>query len=329
MSNLEPTPVAEPTPTPAPKRRFSLIWVILGALVLSIAAGSVAGYFAGKDRYARNHETQIFTADLDQFQLAESDFAAGNFSVALQRLDWIKKNEPDFPGEADLRQKVLAAMKATPTPMPTETPVPSPTLDAPRAEQLLAQAKQQFVDKQYPEMIRTLLTMKVEIPDYQPGRVDGLIWVALRYNGVHLIKDTNRLTEGMYYLSLAANYAPLDREAQNQVDFAWNFLFTYQNAYYYRAKDIEESLKYFEQAIAMRPYYSERLIPDYVDMLVQNADALVNQNACVAWWFYERALARLPDNEAALKGRDYAQSICDFGQPIAPDWAASETAPEG
>jgi tetratricopeptide (TPR) repeat protein len=325
MSNLDPIPVTEP----ARRRRFPLIWAILGALLLSIIAGSVAGYYVGKDRFAQNRQNTLFAFDMEQFQLAGSEVAAGKFSVAMQRLDAILKNEPDFPGAAELREKALAGMNATPTPLPTETPVPSPTPDAPRAEQLLAQARQQFVDRQYPEMIRTLLTIKVEIPDFQPERVDGLIWAALRYNGVHLIKETNRLTEGMYYLALAANYAPLDREAENQIAFARNFLFTYQNAYYYRNRDIEESLKYFEQAIALRPYYSDRLIPDYVDMLVQNADALVNQNACVAWWFYDRALAKLPDNGAALKGREYAQSICDYGQPLAPDWAAEEATPEG
>jgi tetratricopeptide (TPR) repeat protein len=325
MSTLEPTPVAEPKT--APKRRFPVFWVVIGALLLSILAGSVAGYFVGKDRFARNHEASVFAFDLEQFQLAGSDIAAGNYSVALQRLDAILKNEPDFPGAADLREKALVGMDATPTPLPTETPVPSPTLDAPRAEQLLAQAKQQFVDKLYPEMIKTLLTMKVEIPDYQPERIDGLIWVALRFNGVHLIKETNRLTEGMYYLDLASNYAPLDKEAANLMSFAQNFLATYQAAYYFKTKDIEKSLTYFEAAIALLPYYSDRLIPDYVDVLVQNGDSLVNQNACVAWWFYERALARLPDNEAALKGRDYAQSNCGEPQPVPPSWAEGEATP--
>ena len=114
-------------------------------------------------------------------------------------------------------------MNATPTPLPTSTPVPSPTPDAPLAEQLLAKAAQEFTDKKYPEMIGTLLKLKVEIPGYQPERVDGLLWVALRYNGVHLIKETNRLTEGMYYLDLAANYAPLDSEAEAQNRFATEF----------------------------------------------------------------------------------------------------------
>ncbi len=78
------------------------------------------------------------------------------------------------------------------------------------------QAQQQFTDKKYPDMITTLLQLKTHIPGYEPVRVDGLIWLGLRYNGVHLIQDTNRLTDGLYYLDLATNYAPLDKEASGK-----------------------------------------------------------------------------------------------------------------
>jgi hypothetical protein len=218
-----------------------------------------------------------------------------------------------------LKAQALAAMNATPTPFPTSTPVPSPTPDAPRAEQLLAAATQQFTDKKYYEMIGTLLTLKVEIPGYQPERVDGLLWVALRYHGVHLIKDTNRLTDGMYYLDLAANYAPLDSEAQAQIKFATDFLEIYQSAYYYENKDIEVSMAYFRQAWAIRPYYSDTLPRDYADIVVQNADALVNQNACAAWALYDEALAAVPDYQPAVYGRKYAVENCGFDQPIPED----------
>ncbi|OGO07420.1 MAG: hypothetical protein A3K46_01930 [Chloroflexi bacterium RBG_13_60_9] len=317
MSNQEPTPV--PGPVPARKRRINLIWVFLGALLLIVAAGSVAGYFAGQQLHAERQQSEILAFDLEQFQLAKTDIAAGQYRRAVERLESILKNEPDFTEAEDLKAQALAAMNATPTPFPTSTPVPSPTPDAPRAEQLLARAAQQFTDKNYFEMIGTLLTLKVEIPAYQPERVDGLLWVALRYNGVHLIKETNRLTEGMYYLDLAANYAPLDSEAQAQIKFATDFLAVYQSAYYYRNKDIEVSLGYFRQAVSIRPYYSDTLIADYADILVQNGDALVNENACGAWWYYDQALLQVPGYEPAVKGWDYAKENCDQSGPVPPE----------
>ncbi|MGB7538494.1 MAG: hypothetical protein WBM17_08135 [Anaerolineales bacterium] len=328
MSNQELTPVSEPVP--ARKRRISLAWVFLGALLLIIAAGSVAGYVAGQNVHAARLQADILTFDLEQFQLAKTDIGDGKYRRAVERLESILKNEPDFPGAEELKTQALAALNATPTPFPTSTPVPSPTPDAPRAEQLLAQATQQFTDKQYNEMIGTLLTLKVEIPGYQPERVDGLMWVALRYNGVHLIKDTNRLTEGMYYLDLAANYAPLDSEAEAQIKFATDFLALYQSAYYYRNKDIEKSWKLFEQVVGIRPYYSDTLIKDYADILVQNGDALVNDNACAAWWYYEQALARMPGYQPAIDGYNYAKENCGLGYSVAPDGygPAQEPAPE-
>jgi tetratricopeptide (TPR) repeat protein len=317
MTNQEPTPVSEPVP--ARKRRISLVWIFLGALILIVAAGSIAGYFSGQSVYAARQQADLLTFDLEQFQLAKTDIASGQYRRAVERLESILKNEPDFPGAEELKTQALAAMNATPTPFPTATPVPSPTPDAPRAEQLLAKAAQQFTDQQYAEMISTLLTLKVEIPGYRPERVDGLLWVALRYNGVHLIKDTNRLTEGMYYLDLAANYAPLDREAEEQINFATNFLALYQSAYYYRNKDIEKSWKLFDQVVGIRPYYSDTLIKDFADILVQNGDALVNDDACAAWWYYEQALARMPDYEPAVKGNDYAKGNCALGYSVAPE----------
>jgi tetratricopeptide (TPR) repeat protein len=328
MSNLEPTPVVEPTP--ARKRRVSLVWILLGVLILVVAAGSVAGYFAGAKLHAERQQQKIDAYNVDQLQLAATDIKDGNYKRAVERLESILKNDPNFPGAGQLREQALAAMNATPTPLPTATQVPSPTPDAPRAEQLLAEAKQEFIDKKYIDMITTLLKLKVEVPGYQPERVDGLLWVGLRYHGVHLIEETNHLTEGMYYLDLAANYAPLDKKAADQMEWARVFLAIYQSAYYYRNKDIEKSWHYFEQAVAMRPTYSDTLVGDYADILVQNGDQLVNQNACAAWWFYEQALTQVPNYEPAVKGRDYAIENCGEGAPAPPEGygPAPEPTPE-
>ncbi len=328
MSNLEPTPVSEPVP--ARKRRINLIWVFLGALLLVVLAGSIAGYYSGISLHIAQQQANLLTFDLEQFQLAKTDIAAGQYRRAVERLDAVLKNEPDFPGAVDLKTQALAAMNATPTPLPTSTPVPSPTPDAPRAEQMLAKAVQEFTDKKYADMIGTLLKLKVEIPGFQPERVDGLLWVGLRYNGVYLIKETNRLTEGMYYLDLAANYAPLDGDAEAQVRFATDFLALYQSAYYWRNKDIEKSWKLFDQVMNIRPYYSDTLIADYADILVQNGDGLVNEHPCEAWWFYEQALARLSTYDPAIKGYDNAKANCNQGISIPPEGygLGSEATPE-
>jgi hypothetical protein len=66
----------------------------------------------------------------------------------------------------------------------------------------------------------------------------------------------------------------------------------------------------------MRKYYSDNLVRDFVDILVQNGDALKYDNACAAWGYYERALAELPNHEGALAGLEYAKQNCDRSEPV-------------
>jgi tetratricopeptide (TPR) repeat protein len=290
--------------------------IIPAVLLLVILVGAGAGYFSGRTLHTQREQALSHTRDAEQYSLAVADIEAGRYKMAIERLNNVLQNEPDFPGALEKQQEALAAINATPTPQPTETPIPSPTPDLPLAEQLLAKAKQEFTDKDYPAMISTLLKLKTQIPDFQPVRVDGLMWAALRYNGVHLIKDTNRLTEGLYYLDLAANYAPLDAEAVQQEKAATSFLALYQEAYYYRTKDIEVSMNDFQQVVSLRPFYRDSLVKDYGDILIANANA--TGSPCAAIELYTaHAWAQLESYDAYVKARDQAQRDCDSSHPTA------------
>jgi tetratricopeptide (TPR) repeat protein len=317
MQNPEPSSELAPS-TPPTRRRVRRIWIIPAVLLLVVAVGASAGYFSGQSLHSQREQALSHARVAEQYNLAIADFDAGRYKTAIERLNNVLQNEPDFPGALEKQQEALAAANATPTPLPTDTPVPSPTPDVPRAEQLLTQAKQQFTDKDYPAMITTLLTLKTENPGFQPERVDGLIWAGLRYNGVHLIKDTNRLTEGLYYLDLAANYAPLDSEADAQAKFAITFLDLYQDAYYYRTKDKEVSMKDFVQVAGMRPYYRDNLITDYGDIVIANAAE--TGSPCGAVEVYTNPLFVLPileGYEPFTTARDQAQRDCDASRPTA------------
>ncbi|MFN2297978.1 MAG: hypothetical protein ACK2UB_03950, partial [Anaerolineales bacterium] len=144
MSNSDTLPVGEPLP--APKRRLKWVWIFLGSLLLVVLVGSAAGYLNGKALHQQSVQANIHDWAVEQFVLAESDFQSGDNSLALSRLDAILEREPEYSGAAEMREQILKAMNATPTPQPTSTPVPTPTLDAPRGEQMLARAQQLFVD---------------------------------------------------------------------------------------------------------------------------------------------------------------------------------------
>ena len=315
MQNPEPS--TESAPANPPVRRVRRIWVVLAALILIIVVGASAGYFSGQSLRSQRADALKTAQDTEQFNLAVAEMQQGDYKMAIERLNNVLQNEPNFPGALEKQEEALAAVNATPTPLPTETPIPSPTPDVSKAEQLLNQAMQEFTDKKYPDMVTTLLTLKTQIPDYEPVRVDGLIWLALRYNGVHLIQDTNRLTEGLYYLDLAANYAPLDRDAVKQEDFARVFLGLYQDAYYYETKDIEKSMNFFEQVVAMRPYYTDNLIKDYGDMVITNGKA--SKGPCAAQDIYsaQEQLIPLLDNYAPFaQAYTQAQQDCTASLPV-------------
>jgi tetratricopeptide (TPR) repeat protein len=315
MQNPEPSPELTPV-APSARRRPRWFLIVPAVLLLVIVAGGSAGYVSGQALHTQREQNLAHARDAEQYSLALTDFDAGRFKMAIERLNNVLQNEPNFPGALEKQQQALAAINATPTPLPTETPIPSPTPDLPRAEQLLAKAKQQFTDKDYPAMITTLLTLKTENPDFQPVQVDGLMWAALRYNGIHLIKETNRLTEGLYYLDLSANYAPLDSEAVVQEKFATTFLGLYEEAYYYRTKDIEVSMNDFQQVVGMRPYYRDNLVKDYGDILIANAQATGSPCASVTL-FANHTLAQLESYDAYVKARDQAQRDCDSSHPTA------------
>jgi hypothetical protein len=85
MSSQAPTPVSEPLP--ARKRRINPIWIFLGALLLIVAAGGSAGYFSGQQLHADRQQADLLTFDLEQFQLAKTDFNDGNYRRAVDPLE--------------------------------------------------------------------------------------------------------------------------------------------------------------------------------------------------------------------------------------------------
>src|SRR5512136_2167897 len=90
---------------PAPRRRSPWGWIFLGALVLAVVIGAVAGNFTGSALRRSRQAEDLQAWDTEQFLLAQTDYGAGNYSVAMQRLEAVLKNEPAFPDAADLREK--------------------------------------------------------------------------------------------------------------------------------------------------------------------------------------------------------------------------------
>src|SRR3990172_2222740 len=201
---------------------------------------------------------------------------------------------------------------------PTGTPTPPPTapLDLPHAEQLFAQAQQQFSDKNWTGMIQTLILLRVDSPDFQPFRVDGLLFIALRNQGVALI-DQGKLEEGLYYLDLAKNYAPLDNHASQRADWAQLLLNLYQAANVYFETDWEKAVETFGQVYAMAPFFRDTPIKYPAALFGYGEQFMQEGKPCDAVAQFQAAANLQPSNPDYSDDLGRANRDCAASRPTA------------
>jgi tetratricopeptide (TPR) repeat protein len=193
-----------------PKRRgrtflFSaLIILVILAIVL------LTGYQQGISIRKQNQVTVITQQLTEQFQFAVDDIQASRYEIAKQRLEFIITNDPTFPGAQDKLTQVLVLMNA---PTITVTPSLTPTPDFSGAEQAFAKAGQLIAAQDWPNALSALDQMRKLDPTYQQSQVDGMYYFALRNYGYQLITQQGNLEGGIYQLTLAERFGPLDRDA--------------------------------------------------------------------------------------------------------------------
>jgi tetratricopeptide (TPR) repeat protein len=305
-----------PTASPAPRSRrriaFVALAVLIGAILLAVAGGVVVGTTT-RTRQAR---ATVEAQAREQFDLALEDMGAGRYSFARQRLEFVLGLDPNYPAASDLLQDALRGLNSTPTPTGSPTPPPTATLDLPHAQQLFAQAEQQFSDKNWAAMIETLLTLRVDAPDFQTYRVDGLLFIALRNQGVDLI-DQGKLEEGMYFLDLAKNYAPLDNHATQRAAWAQLLLNLYQAANVYFETNWEKAVETFEQVYAMAPFFRDTPIKYPAALYGYGEQLMQDGKPCDAVPQFQAAANLQPSNADYSDELGRANRDCAASRPTA------------
>ncbi len=193
-----------------PKRNWrSILLSVLGVIVL-LALGGFGGYQMGLFDRTQEKKTVVNKQLMEQFQYALVDEQFGRYDAAKQRLDFIIQNDPSFPGAQQEMAKVLVQM-SIPTSTPTPTLTPTPDM---RGEQTLFTTAQQYIATgDWQNALAELDQLRKEDPNYNTSQVDGMYYFALRNYGVELITKQGNLEGGIYELTLAENFAPLDRDA--------------------------------------------------------------------------------------------------------------------
>jgi tetratricopeptide (TPR) repeat protein len=261
-----------------------LDWIVLGVFAL-ISAGT-AGMSMGHIQETRHAKEKLaISAAVElktQYDLGKLDFDAGRYEIARQRFEFILGKNPDYPGAMDLLTQTLlqltednvGATLEVPKPSITPTPTLSPTPDNRAVEEIFDSANVLFNNLEWRSLVQTLLALRDHDPLFQVSEVDRMLYLAHYFNGIEKIMVDGDLEGGLYDLSLAELFVPLD--AQAEIYREWARL--YQIGMSFWAVYPDQSVYYFSQLAAAAPYLKDlsgiAAITRYQMALVMYGDTL-------------------------------------------------------
>ena len=242
------------------QKRSSWFVLTIFAALLIVLVGALLGIPRGINDRVSLAETQAAPKIQSQLASARVDIEEGRFEVALGRLDWILEEMSPFLSEeeladvGDLYSQTLLQMSSygTPTPQPSPTPtipVNTPTPDLRGEEDLFTTAQQLIAAESWDEAIKTLEALRDKNLDYKAVQVDGMLYVALRNRGVQKILVEGSLEPGIYDLTLAERFAPLDSSAEGFR--TWTRLYLTGASFW--GVDWAQVVYYFEQVYPALP----------------------------------------------------------------------------
>jgi tetratricopeptide (TPR) repeat protein len=211
--------------TPSGRRRLLLLILTsllgLAAIAGMAVLGGVGGYRVALAESQRSLIALEEQSLGEQYSLAVEDMNAGRFDFARQRFEYVLAQDPAFSGAADGLARALAVLNATatPTPLPA-TSTPTPTRDLRPVEELFNQVRSHFTLAEWDKVLELVVALRQADPAFRSAQVDGMLYRALRNRGVARIIEQGDLERGIYDLSLAENFGPLDVDAQTYRDLA-------------------------------------------------------------------------------------------------------------
>jgi len=224
MSDMTDT---NPNPAVKPPKALSRWIPILGFIIL-ITLGIFTGVESGLAQ-RRDAEATVITRQVDeQFQLGKEAMNNGQYEVAFQHFQFVAQNAPAYPGLQEALTQLAVWVSMSPTPFPSATPILTPTPDLRGAEAIFNQAKQYIATQDWTNALNTLDALRKADATFHAVEVDGMYYIALRSRGMAKLfppscRDTN-LEGGIYDLTLAERFGPLDRDADGSRNFARYYL---------------------------------------------------------------------------------------------------------
>ncbi len=291
---IPPSEVTQAAETPASKELplGRLMLIGFGVLIIVLALSAFLGYRGGIRQRTQFESTQVAQAVKEQFDLGLKDMQEGKYETARQRFEYIIRLDPSYPGITDKLAEVLLVLNATATPTaaPTGTSVPvTPTPDVRGEEEMLAQAKDLLKNKEWSDAIEILENLRKKNPGFKAIEVDDMLYLALRNLGVHKI-GLGQLESGIYDLTLAEGFGPLDAEANNWRTWARYYI---TGASFWEV-DWGQAVYYFGQVASMTPNMHDgtgwTASKRYLEALLKYANWLEDHKKwCDAETIYQKA----------------------------------------
>jgi len=297
------------------KRSTWPIIVLLGMLILLFIAATSAfgGYASGIAMRKDAEATQVVARVKEQFDLGLQELEQGNYNRARQRFEYVIQLDPNYPGVTEKLVDVMLRLNATATPTIVPTPTVSPTPDMRTVQQLYDQGQQYMLNADWSNAIDALLALRKADPTFQPVLVDDMLFIALRNRGIDKITKQADLEGGIYDLTLAERFGPIDSEAQGLLN--WTKLYITGASFW--DLNWEQAVYYFAQVAAALPHLTDgsgmSANERYRVGLIKYGDQLMNEaKYCQAMEKYQLAQT-LGNDPAAAEALIAATNGCNTG----------------
>ncbi|NWF64575.1 MAG: hypothetical protein HXY38_09740 [Chloroflexi bacterium] len=263
---------------------------LIGAVgfMLLIGLGAFSGYNSGIAA-RQNAEEAILASQLsEQFSFALVDIQFGRYENARQRLEYIIQKDPNFPGA---QEKLTEVLVLSSIPTPTLAPTATATPDFSGAESAFARAQELIRAQDWNGALTALDTVRKLDPSYKTAQIDGMYYFTLRNRGYDLITKEGNLEGGIYYITLAERFGPLDNTARGLREGAR----AYMVGSSFWELDWEQAANYFSQVAAGWPSMWDGTMTAsqrYFIASVEFAnDLYAAQDYCAAYDQYQKAAA--------------------------------------
>lgn len=277
------------------------LWIVWGLLLafLVIAVGVFAGIRSGLNTRLTTERGKRLEIAAEYFNYGIDSMNQGNYELAKSQFMYVNDLVPGFPGLLERLTEVEMKLAMALTPIATLTLTPTP--DTRGIGEMFNQAKQAIQAQDWNAALSNLESMRNLEPGYNAIEADAMYYLVLRMLGVQQINGGD-LESGIYDLTLAARFAPLDREAEGSREWARRYL----TAAAYWGIDWEAVVNLFEPIASNWPYLQDingrTAISRFIEGMIRFGDQYAARgDACNAFHQYQRArdsLSQIGQNES-------------------------------